>query len=285
MNNLLTATLVATSISTTAIAGMGITGTYEGTITDGSGATYTQDLDLTLTGSVADGTSVTATFENLTGGSTVLSTQVFIETQVEGLNFKGGNYKSRNGNGLMQKKSAVTNQFELGTDVAGVGLTVGQTSGNGNATVDVNSTIAGVAVTVQNVSNSTRYITASTAIAGLDIDVERQKTTTGTNTGASLSTNIGGLAVTGVFIDVNDTAGITQDDGILGDISDASNGKIVTGVVASTETVLGTVTGKYIEKNDVDTYVAKLKRGIIEYGYSKTENVDGVFDAKLTVAF
>jgi hypothetical protein len=285
MNNLITATIVATTISTSAIAGFSITGDYEGTITDGSGATYTQDLDLTLTGSVSDGTSVTATFENLTGGSTVLSTQVFIETQIEGLNFKGGNYKSRNGNGLMQKKSAVTNQFELGTDVAGVGLTVGQTSGNGNATVDVNSTIAGVAVTVQNVSNSTRYITASTAIAGLDIGVERQKTTTGTNTGASLSTTIGGLAVTGVFIDVNDTAGITQDDGILGDISDASNGKIVTGVVASTDTALGTVTGKYIEKNDATTYVGKLQRGVIEYGYTKTENTDGIFDAVLTVSF
>jgi hypothetical protein len=285
MNNLITATIVATTISTSAIAGFSITGDYEGTITDGSGATYTQDLDLTLTGSVSDGTSVTATFENLTGGSTVLSTQVFIETQIEGLNFKGGNYKSRNGNGLMQKKSAVTNQFELGTDVAGVGLTVGQTSGNGNATVDVNSTIAGVAVTVQNVSNSTRYITASTAIAGLDIGVERQKTTTGTNTGASLSTTIGGLAVTGVFIDVNDTAGITQDDGILGDISDASNGKIVTGVVASTDTVLGTVTGKYIDKNDATTYVGKLQRGVIEYGYTKTENTDGIFDAVLTVSF
>jgi hypothetical protein len=286
MNNLLTASMVAT-LSTTALAGVSITGNYEGTFTDGNpgASTYAQDLDLTLKGTVTDGTSVTATFENLTGGSTVTSTQVFIETQVEGLNFKGGNYKSQNGNGLMQKKSAVTNQFELGTDVAGFGVTVGQTSGDGNGTADVTSTIGGVTVTVQNVTNSTRYITTSTAIAGLDIDVERQKTTTGTNTGASLSTTIGGLEVTGVYIDVNDTAGITQDDGILGDISDASNGKTVTGVVASTDTVLGTVTGKYIDKNDATTYVGKLQRGIMEYGYTKTENTDGVFDAVLTVSF
>ncbi len=286
MNNLLTVTMAAT-LSTTAFAGATITGNYEGTFTEnsGTGSSYVQDLDLTLKGNVATGTNVTATFENLTGGSTVTSTQVFIETQVEGFDFKGGNYKSQNGNGLMQKKSAVTNQFELGTDVAGFGVTVGQTSGDGNGTADVTGTIGGVTITVQNVTNSTRYITTSTAIAGLDIGVERQQTTTGTNTGASLSTTMGGLAVTGVYIDVNDTAGITQDDGILGDISDASNGKTVTGVVASTDTVLGTVTGKYIDKNDANTYVGKLQRGIMEYGYTKTENTDGVFDAVLTVTF
>ena len=287
MNNLLTATMVAT-LSTTVFAGASITGKDEGTFTEnsGTGSSYAQDLDLTLKGNVAEGTNVTATFENLTGGSTVTSTQVFIETQIEGLNFKGGNYKSQNGAGLMQKKSAVTNQFELGTDVAGFGVSVAQTSGDGNATADVIGSIAGVDVTIQDITNSTRYISASTNIAGLDIAVETQETATGTtNTGASIATTIAGMTVTGVVIDVEDTTGITQDDGILGDISDASNGETVKGVVASTDTVLGTVTGKYIDKNDATTYVGKLQRGVMEYGYTKTEDTDGVFDAVLSVSF
>ena len=285
-NKLLLASFVATSLSAT--AGVTINGNYEGTFTDGNpgASTYAQDLDLTLKGTVADGTSVTATFENLTGGSTVTSTQVFIETQVEGLNFKGGNYKSQNGTGLMQKKSAVINQFELGTDVAGFGVSVAQTSGDGNATGDVSGSVAGIDVTIQNVTNDSRYVSASTSISGLDINVETQETATGTtNTGASIATTIAGMTVTGVIIEVEDTTGITQNDGILGDISDASNGKTITGVVASTDTVLGTVTGKYIDKNDTTTYVGKLQRGVMEYGYTKTENTDGVFDAVITVSF
>jgi hypothetical protein len=284
MNNLLTATLVATTISTTAIAGMGITGTYEGTITDGSGATYAQDLDLTLTGTV-DSTTVTATIEDLTGGSTLATNQLFIETAIEGLNFKGGKYKGQNGSGLLQTESTATNKMAISTDVAGVNLKVSQVSGNANATVDTSASYAGVNLKVQNITNSERFLTASTSVAGIDINIERQKTAIGTNTGGSASATISGLTVTGVMIDVEDATGITQDDGILGDISDASNGNTVTGVVASTDTVLGTVTGKYIDKNDATTYVGKLQRGIMEYGYTKTENTDGVFDAVLTVSF
>ena len=288
MNNLLTATVVATTLSTTAFAGASITGNYEGTFSEntGTGSSYAQDLDLTLKGNVADGTNVTATFENLTGGSTVSSTQVFIETEIEGLNFKGGNYKGQNGAGLMQKKGAVTNQFELGTDVAGFGVSVAQTSGDANATADVSGSIAGIDVNVQNIANDTRYISASTAISGLDINVETQETATGTtNTGASISTTVAGMTVTGVMIDVEDASGVTQNDGILGDISDATAGKDLNGVVVTTATTLGDVTGKYINKNDKTTYVGKLKRGVIEYGYTKTENTDGVFDAVINVSF
>jgi hypothetical protein len=288
MNNLLTATFVASTLSTTAIAGISITGNYEGTFTDGNpgASSYAQDLDLTLKGNVTDGTSVTVTFEDLTGGSTVTSTQLFLETRIEGLNFKGGNYKSQNGTGLMQSEGAVTNQFELGTNIAGFGISVGQTSGDSNSAADVTGSIAGIDITVQNITNDTRYISAATSVSGLDIIVEAQETTsTTTNTGVSISTTVAGMTVTGVAIDVEDTTGITQDDGILGDISNAVNGKTVTGIVASTDTVLGTVTGKYIVKNDDTTYVGKLKRGIMEYGYSKTENTDGVFDAVLSVSF
>jgi len=93
------------------------------------------------------------------------------------------------------------------------------------------------------------------------------------------------MTVTGVVIDVEDTAGVTQDDGILGDVSDAANGKTVKGVVASTDTTVGTVTGKFIDKNDLNTYVAELERGVWTFGHSKTENADGVTTAEINVSF
>ena len=287
MNKNLMAIIAATTISTTASAGFFLTGDYEGTATDGNpgAATFAQDLDIKMVGTNDAGTSVTATFEDLTGGSTVTSTQVFVETSLESLSFKGGKYKNQNGSGLMQKTGAATNQFELGTDIAGVDVSVGQTSGDGNATADFSATLAGVALSVQNATNSDRYITASADVAGMGVNVEHQKTSTGTNTGGSVSTTLAGMTVTGVVIDVEDTAGVTQDDGILGDVSDAANGKTVKGVVASTDTTVGTVTGKFIDKNDLNTYVAELERGVWTFGHSKTENADGVTTAEINVSF
>ena len=290
MNKLLTATIVATTM-TSANAGFFLTGDYEGTVTDGNpgASTYAQDLDITMVGDIVGGTKVTAMFEDLgadvAGGSTVKSTQVFIETDLEGLNFKGGNYKTQNGSGLMQKKSAVVNQMQVGFDVAGSGVTVGQVSGVGKATVDTSLTVAGVSVGAQNVTATDRFITVVTNFFGFGVTAETQKTVTGRNTAGAIDATVAGINVTGVMIDVNDASVLTQDDGILGDISDAVNGKKVNAVVASTATAIGTVTGKYINKNELDTYVAEVKRGVWTFSHSKTENVDGITTAKINVSF
>jgi hypothetical protein len=272
-----------------ASADVSINGSYEGTFTEGGAATYAQDLDLTLVGS-AGGAKVTVMMEDLTGGSNVTTSQVFVEAGIEGLDFKGGNYKSQNGSGLLQAESAATNQFEVGTSIAGASVTVGQVSGEGKATIDAGFEVAGLDVNVQNVSATDRFITVVANFFGFGTTIETQETATGRNTGVSAGLDVAiaegtSVNVTGVYIDVGDTAGVTQDDGILGDISDAATGSTVTAGVASIETDLGTVTGKYIVKNDLNTYVAELERGIMEYGYSKTEDEDGVFSAKLTVVF
>jgi len=288
MNNKnLIAAIAATTLSTASMASVYLNGTYEGTATDGNpgAATFAQDLDLTLVGSNDAGTNVTMIMENLTGGSAVTATQVFVESSIEGISFKGGNYKGQNGAGLMQKKGAVTNQFEVGFDAAGTGVTIAQASGDGNATVDASLDLAGVSIKAQDVAESTRYVTASTTVGGLEVNVERQATTTGTNTAGSIGATVAGLNVTGVLIDVNDATGVTQDDGILGDVSDANNGKQVKGVVVSTDTTLGLVTGKYVTKNELDTYVAEVERGVWTFGHSKTENADGVTTAKIKVTF
>jgi hypothetical protein len=290
MNKILIAAIAATTM-TAATAGVEISGNYEGTFTEGNpgGATYAQDLDLKLVGTVSEGTNVTATFEDIAGGDTVTNTQLYITTTIEGLDFKGGTYKSQNGKGLMQKESAAAGQFEVSTKLNGYGVSVGQTSGDANATADVSANVSGVAINVQNLTNTDRFISASVDTTWLSVNVERQKTLSGVNTAGSISTTFGTetqvFDLTSVIIDVEDTAGITQDDGILGDISDAENGKTVSGVVLSTNTPMGMITGKYIDQNDLNTYVAELERGVMEYSYTKTENTDGVVGASITVTF
>jgi len=282
--NLLIAALFA---ATSANAAMTITGDYEGTFTDGGAATYAQDLDLTLVGST-DGAKVTVMLEDLTGGTAVSTNQVFVETGFEGLNFKGGNYKSQNGSGLMQTTSAVVNQFEAGFSVAGAGITLGQTSGDGNATVDAGFSVSGMDVNVQNAAEDNRFITVVANFFGFGTTVETQETTTGRNTALALDTSIAfdestDVALTGVYMDVKDSVGVTQDDGILGDVSDASG--TVKGAVASLNTSIGTVTGKYVVKNDLNTVTAELERGIWTLGHTKTEGTDGATTAKINVAF
>jgi hypothetical protein len=288
MKNLFTAIAIA-SLTTATFADVSITGAYEGTVTENtttSNYEYSQDLDITVRGKMGD-TTVTATFEDMTGGSTVTSKQVYMETKViDGINFKGGNYKGQNGTGLLQKKSSATNKMKVSTDVAGFGVAVNQVSGSGTSTYDVAGKVGPADVTIQNATNDTRYITVSGELQGITVVYESQEASTGnTNMGVSASATVGGIDVTGVYVDVQDASGITQDDGILGDISDANADTTVTGIVASTGTEFGTVTGKYITKNDLNTMVGKIKVGDIEYGVSKTENADAVFDAKLTVTF
>ena len=282
--NLLIAALFA---ATSANAAMTITGDYEGTFTDGGAATYAQDLDLTLVGST-DGAKVTMMMEDITGGSTVVANQVFVEADLEGLSLKAGNYKSQNGSGLMQTTSAVVNQFEAGFSVAGAGITLGQTSGDGNATVDAGFSVSGMDVNVQNAAEDNRFITVVANFFGFGTTVETQETTTGRNTAVSANAGVSisestSVDVTGIYMDINDATVVTQDDGIVGDVSDATG--TVKGAVASLNTSIGTVTGKYVVKNDLNTVTAELERGIWTLGHTKTEGTDGATTAKINVAF
>jgi len=284
--NKLIAIFAMTSL-TVANAAVNITGEYEGTLTDGSGATYVQDLDLTLTGTNG-ATTVTATIEDLSGGDTITTNELYIETIVDTLNLKAGKYKGQNGGGLLQATTAATNKVGLSTEVGGFGVALEQGSGDANMTIDLNGVIGGFSVTVQDVVNDTRYITAAATVGPLAVTVESQDTGVGVNTGVEVNTTLVqtetlSVGSTLVFIDVNDPAGVTQDDGILGDISDATTD--VTGVVVTSTFDIGTVTGKYIDKNDATTLVSELERGIMTYSYTKTENVDGVFAAELSVSF
>lgn len=271
--------LFAAMAATTTFATVDLSGKYKGVLNDSGD--YTQDLDLTINGTV-DGTSVTATIENLSGGDRVTTNELYINTAlIEGFDFKGGKFKSQNGLGLLQKKSAATNKIQLGLNDTIKGLDLNAVSEDGDVSTNVGATLGPITIMAQNVVDDNRFITASAEVLGAILNVETQDTGVGTNTAYSAS--IPGLM--GVVIDVKDTTGVTQDDGILGNISDANSGSTVKGVVMTTPTVVGSATGKYIIKNDLDTYVVKLQRGAVEYGYSKTENQDGLITAELNIVF
>mgnify|MGYP003974916917 FL=1 len=278
--------VLAATMTTASMAVVDITGNYEGTFTDGNpgAASYAQDLDLTLVGT-SGASTVTVMMEDLTGGTAVTANQVFVETAIEGIALKAGNYKNQNGSGLMQKTSAVTNQFEVSTSIAGAGITLGQVSEASKVTVDASLEVAGLDVTVQNVTATDRFITVVANFLGLGVTAETQNTTVGRNTAVSATTTVGGLNATTVVIDVNDATAMSQDDGILGDISTAVNGKKVVGGVLSTATTIGTVTGKAFEMNDAMTYTGEIERGALTVGYTKADNTEGVTSAEINVAF
>ena len=271
-------TLIIASLlaaTTTASAAFNISGTYEGTVQDGTGAaTYSQDLDLKLVGSV-NGASVTATMENLSSGTAVTTNELYVNAEiVPGFDFQGGNFKALNGNGLLEKKSAAANRMM----VTAQGVSVIQASGDGNATVDLSV----MGVKVQNALNSDRFISGSYNLNGVTLAGEYQKQAAGTNYGVTANAMLpAGVEVTGVYMDVEGS--ITQDDGIIGDVSDAAGE--VKAVVASVNSNYGAVTGKVINKNAKNTYVGELGNGIMTYSYSKTEDTDGVAKVKIAVNF
>lgn len=291
---MLNKTIIATAVATTmtmAVAGVTITGDYVGFITnDGSTTSYAQDLDLTLKGTmVENSTSVTATIENLGGSTDTLTVnELFVNTNIEGLNVKLGKSKGMKGAGLMQKKTGATNKLSIGLDVAGYAIDVKQVSGVSKVTFDTTGSVGSINFKVQDITNSDRYISASTEVGTVAVALEYQKTNVGTNTGLAATTEVVGYTVTYAQVDVGDASGITQDGSItnertsiLEDISDAASGKVVRGIILSK----GDITGKAISKNDKMTYAAILNKGPMQYSYAKTEDADGVFAAKVAFKF
>lgn len=284
VNKTILATAVAITM-TTATAGLEIGGTYEGTTNfdvDTSTFTYGQELDLNLTGTVLDNTtSVHATIDDVDSGSTLSLNQLYIETTIQGVGARLGKSESQNGTGLMQTSSAAVNQMELSGDVGAISGTLGTVSGSGDTVIGLRGTIRDVTITAQDVTETDRFITVTADAGAINATMEYQKTSTGTNIGLQGSTVVEGINVTYAQVDVEDAAGVTQNDGILEDISDAVSGKVVRGIILSQ----GPLTGKLIDKNDTNIYVATYTQGIMEYGYSKTEDQDGVIGAKATFEF
>jgi hypothetical protein len=273
---------VAASMTSVAMADVSISGEYEGIVSQNTGAaSFAQDLDLTVVGT-SGGSSVTMTLEDITGGADIAASQVFLKTNLEGVSFKAGKYESTNGNGIL---AAATNKNRIGlsTTVAGFGVGLTNASGDANGSVTVSGTIAGASVKVQNALNSTRFVTISGDVAGVAIAVERQKTATGTNTGFNLSTDINGVAVAYENVKINDASAVSQDDGMIGDISSAT--VKASAISASMATAMGSVEVKHAKIDSDKTMTVELTRGNVVYGYSKTTDLDKVLSAKVSFSF
>ena len=290
MKKLVLATALAT-VASAATAEIMINGKYKGKISEDTSGSYkyVNDLDLTIKGKFGD-TVMVSTFENIgkTGDDNkdVLVKQIYIESAMgDVLNFKGGTYKSKNGKGLLQENTTKT-RMKVSTELGGISASIMQVSGESDQQLSLSTKVGGTTFTVQNVTDDTRFFTLQGDLGGISLLVEAQEASPGnTNIGVQAGITAGALDLTGVYIDVQDTAGVFQYDGIIGKIADANSGSTVTGFVASTKTDFGKVTGKYITKNDLNTVVGKLNVGIWEFGASKTENDDAVFDASIKIKF
>jgi len=289
MKKLVLATALATMASVS-FADVMISGKYEGKMKEDSTTgnyTYTSDLDLTLKGKVGD-TVMTSTFENIgkKADKSVLVKQVFIETPIGDIaKFKGGTYKYTQGKGLLQE-STTKDRMNISSDFGPVGVGLTQVSNTGDTEVTLSTNLGPVSVKIDDATEDTRFITATGELGGAKVVFESQEYSAGkTNMGISAGASVGDISLTGVYLDVQDTAGVFQTDGILGDVSDANSGTTVTGVVASTKVDFGTVTGKYITKNDINSMVGQLQVGNWKLTATKPENADAKFEASLKVKF
>ena len=277
------------TLATASMADVMITGKYKGAFSENSDGNmkYNGDFDLTLKGKAGD-TVYTSTFENIgkSGSTAVTVKQSYIETPIgDMLSFKGGTYKATDGKGLLQE-STTKNRMKLSAEVGGVSASATNISEDGNTSIALSTKVGPATVTVQNVTNDTRFITVGADLGGVSLLVETQEASAGKrNTGVQAGISAGGFDLTGVYIDVKDGTGVFQTDGIVGDVSDANDGTTVKGIVASTGTDFGKVTTKYITKNNLNTVVGKLNVGKWEFSTSKTENADAVNSASVTVRF
>ena len=271
---------VAASMSSVAMADVSISGEYEGTLSQSTGtASFAQDLDLTIVATSGD-TSVTTTIEDLSTNTALTATTVKLSTQLEGISFTAGNYESQNGNGLINEAVAAK-RIGFSTTIAGVGVAMTNSNGSSSSSITLAGNVAGFDVKVQDATNSTRFVSVSTDVAGVAVAVERQKTATGTNTAYSLSTDVNGVAVAYENVKINGSAA-TQTDGFIGDISTAAKASAIS---ASMNTAMGSVEVKRAKIDADKTVSIELTRGNVVYGYSKTTDEDANLSAKVSFSF
>ena len=271
---------VAASMSSVAMADVAISGEYEGTLSQSTGAaSFAQDLDLTIVATSGD-TSVTTTIEDLATNTALTATTVKLSTQLEGISFSAGNYETQNGNGLINEGST-SEKYSLATSIAGVSASVTTASGHGKNSLTLAGNVAGFDVKVQDATRSTRFVSVSTDVAGVAVAVERQKTATGTNTAYNLSTDVNGVAVVYENVTINGSAA-TQTDGFIGDISSAATASAIS---ASMATTMGSVEVKHAKIGSAKTNTVELTRGNVVYGYSKAANTSADLSAKVSFSF
>jgi hypothetical protein len=277
---------VAATMVGSASATIDFSGKYEGKLGVKSGiTTYTQKVDLKLTGKHND-TTVITTFDIDTGKDFVVG-ESYIKTKIAGLSVKAGLRKGLHGNGLTYKKSSATEKVTIGTSFSGFGVSATQKSNSPTVNIDVKGTVGPVKVKVQNITRDGRVLSLSGSMAGFDLNLEDSDLTTA----YSLSGSMGGINGQYVSIGLKGTETATQNDGIFGDITGATD---VDGVVISTKLGFGKLTGKHYKATfaatEKTTNKITLSAGGVAYSYANTDDATAgtstdSFSAKIKLKF
>lgn len=321
MKKYILATVVATTVSTMAMADMTIDGSIDATIQSG-GSMPAAFGGADITGSAYfGGMKAKINFAGKSGASSFKATiikkdfdmstgfaidQLYAKTEVlSGVSVKAGMIKGRNGNGLTQKKATASAKFTISTNVAGfaVSATTGTANNPAGTTmvidaagntmdvsgypnmsrkhtkINVAGKFAGVKFKVQDITEDSRFVTIATSVAGAQVNAEISDTVTA----LTASTNVGDLAVTGVYVDADSASSITQDNGILGNVLPGNTE--VSAVVVQTATPFGKLkafTGTFTGKSA--TYVG-LTAGDTTFGYTMKEDQNAVISARVKFKF
>ena len=245
--------LVATAamlLSATSVAGISLSGLYEGTL-DSHGA-YTQDIHTTMKGTSGN-SSVTVVLDK-----DFAVDDMYVETTTGPLTFKIGDSSGDDPDstvlGVTMKAGAVT-----------VGLN--QISG-GSTTIDASGTIGGIAVSITDVTATTRETTGVYTAAGVTATVVHNKVTAGNNIDVTMATTVAGL-----------TLSANHD-------SNADGTSTNEGSVSKALVGLGTVEATMSKTSaGVTAKSFSLTRGIWTADWTKTGSADGVATLKASLAF
>ena len=245
--------MVATAamvLSATTFAGISLSGLYEGTL-DSHGA-YTQDIHTTMKGTSGNSSVTVVLDENFAVDD------MYVETTTGPLTFKIGDSSGDDPDstvlGVTMKAGAIT-------------LGLNQISG-GNTTIDASTTLGGIAVSMTDVTATTRETTGTFAAGGLSTTVVYNKVTAGNNIDVTVSTTVAGL-----------TLSANHD-------SNADGTSTNEGSVSKALVGLGTVTGTMSKTSaGVTTKGFSLTRGIWTGEWEQVGSADGVTTLKATLAF
>ena len=245
--------LVATAamaVSATSLAGISLSGLYEGTL-DSHGA-YTQDITTTMKGTSGSST-VTVVLDTAFDID-----DMYVETTTGPLTFKLGDSSGDD-----------PDVVSIGVTATSGGFTVGLSQDSGeNTELNVGGALAGITFNVTDVTNSERETTATYEVAGLKATVVHNTVTAGNNIDTTLTTVLGGLTLSANHDSNAD--GTSENEGSVSRLFEG----------------LGTVKVLMSKTSaDVTTKELSLTRGIWTGTWSKVGSADGVTTLKASLAF
>lgn len=286
MKNSLIIAAVAATIAGAATADVSIGGKHETTFKSNLSSTgsnsFETKTDMTIKGKKGASTAVIGLRHEQTDSASsaaITVTDAYVSTKVYGLNTTVGKKSGQKGTGLTHEKassSKATIAGSMGSVDVSVALPLA-----GGMKISASTKLGGVSVKVQDATADTRHFSATGAMGDNATFAADYSTTV---KGFKASTDMSGLNVT--FAHVEGVS--TQTKGTLNDISGAEK---ATGLVLSTATGFGKVTGSYVQMTatgatlSTATKKASLNSGAMTYTVSQKDAGDVKASAKVAFSF